>query len=269
MAVLAQHDDGKLAEVWSRLDLVTDPELDEPVTDLGFIERVAVSDDGVVDIEFRLPTYWCSANFAFLMADDIHRSVSALAWTREVRPHLHDHMVAEEINRGVRLGLSFGQVFREFDTGDTLDELREKFRRKAFERRQEAVILVMRAAGCDVAALCRMTLATFDQVDLGLGEAPRQKRRYREILIEKGLAAASGDRAFITYNGRAIEGHELRPYLQRLRAVRINMEFNSALCRGLLDARYSGVRQEAADAGGCGKGCGSACSKRQALALSN
>ena len=31
---------------------------------------------------------------------------------------------------------------------------------------------------------------------------------------------------------------ELPDYLGRLRAVRINMEFNGALCRGLKEARY-------------------------------
>ena len=40
----------------ARLATVTDPELDEPVTDLGFVEEVTVGADGAVSIDFRLPT---------------------------------------------------------------------------------------------------------------------------------------------------------------------------------------------------------------------
>src|SRR5690606_9064837 len=57
----------QLAEVWARLDRVTDPELDDPITDMGFVEAVSVT-GAEVSITFRLPTYWCSPNFAFLMA---------------------------------------------------------------------------------------------------------------------------------------------------------------------------------------------------------
>ena len=39
----------RLDQVWARLDLVMDPELDEPVTDMGFVEAVAVTGD-MVDI---------------------------------------------------------------------------------------------------------------------------------------------------------------------------------------------------------------------------
>ena len=67
------------AAVRQALDRVTDPELDEPVTDLRFIERLTIEQDGGVAIGFRLPTYWCAANFAFLMADDMRRAVGALA----------------------------------------------------------------------------------------------------------------------------------------------------------------------------------------------
>ena len=61
------------AQVRLALDRVTDPELDEPVTDLRFIEHLTVGPNGTVSIGFRLPTYWCAANFAFLMAADMQR----------------------------------------------------------------------------------------------------------------------------------------------------------------------------------------------------
>jgi metal-sulfur cluster biosynthetic enzyme len=251
-------DEQKVAQIWQRLGQVTDPELDEPITDLGFIENVAVDRDGGVDVKFRLPTYWCSANFAFLMADDMRLSLSTLPWVREVRPQLQDHMVAAEINHGVRHRQSFSEALKGFGSADTLDDLREKFRRKAFERRQEAVILALRAAGYDDRAICGMSLAALDLADLSGTEGAYQMPRYRALLQERGLAAG---KAFVTYNGRTIEPHELAAYLQRLRAVRINMEFNSALCRGLLDARYKDLDQAGATQG-CGSECAATCSPR-------
>ncbi|WP_407180972.1 metal-sulfur cluster assembly factor [Bradyrhizobium sp. STM 3562] len=251
--------DRKASEVWARLATVTDPELDEPVTELGFVELVTVHDDGGVDIVFRLPTYWCSANFAFLMADDMRQAVSALPWVRGARPQLRDHMVAQEINRGVGEGKSFADALKDFAPGGSLGDLREKFRRKAFERRQEFMIRALRGLGYEDPAICRMTLGTYDEVSFGSEEAARQKPRYRELLVERRLAYLRDDRAFVTYEGRPIRRHELASYLQRLRGVRINMEFNSSLCRGLLAARYRELDGSSAEGtsacGGCGSGC--------------
>ncbi|WP_316206811.1 MULTISPECIES: iron-sulfur cluster assembly protein [unclassified Bradyrhizobium] len=258
-----QHDDQRAGEVWARLALVTDPELDEPVTELGFVERVAVDNAGGVDIDFRLPTFWCAANFAFLMADDMHHAVLGLSWVRQVRLRLEDHMVAAEINRGVALGLSFQEALREFAPGESLEQLRQTFRRKAFQRRQEAVIVAIRDAGHDEQSITEMNVKQFDGVTLN-GIAARQKERYRELLVERGFAGNPEARAFVTWAGQRIEAGEFAAYLRKLRGVRINMEFNTALCRGLLGARYRQADEEAgqtasADAphcGGCGAGCG-------------
>lgn len=252
------HRDRRTGEVWTRLATVTDPELDESVTDLGFVELVTVHDDGGVDIVFRLPTYWCSASFAFLMADDMRQSVSELPWVREARPELRDHMVAHEINRGVSEGSHSLRHSRTSRLEDLLTTS-AKFRRKAFERRQECMMLALRGLGYEDSAICRMTLGAYDEVDFGPGEVARQKLRYRELLVERHLAQLPGDRAFVTCEGFAIIPQELVSYLQRLRGVRINMEFNSSLCRGLLAARDrefdGGSPERASTCGACGNGC--------------
>jgi metal-sulfur cluster biosynthetic enzyme len=264
-AVLLHHE-RKMREVWARLALVTDPELDESVTELGFVELVTVDDNCGVDIVFRLPTYWCSANFAFLMADDMRRSVLSLPWVRDARLQLRDHMVAEQINRGVSEGKSFGEALRDFASGGSLEEVREKFRRKAFERRQEVLILALREAGHDDQAICQMNLGAYDKVAFESAEAARQKLRYRELVVERRLAWLPCDRVFVSYEGHPIKRDELAAYLRRLRGVRINMEFNSSLCRGLLAARYrepdgDSAEQTSADVAPCG-GCGSGCAVR-------
>src|ERR1700737_1911473 len=82
MTVAAGPYEGRTAEIWDRLGHVTDPELDESVTDLGFVTSVEVDAMDHVHIQFRLPTYWCAANFAFMMADDMRAAVGALPWVR-------------------------------------------------------------------------------------------------------------------------------------------------------------------------------------------
>ena len=130
------HD--RQAEIWACLQGVMDPELDESVTDLNFVTKADVDSENRVHIEFRLPTYWCAANFSFLMADDMRRVVSALDWVKGVSVVLGEHMYADKINRGISQGLSFQEAFGNEATGD-LSEVRRTFLLKAFQRRQEAL----------------------------------------------------------------------------------------------------------------------------------
>ena len=134
------YPDARVAEVWDRLASVTDPELDESVTELRFVTAVEVDAENRVHIRFRLPTYWCAANFAFLMADDMRVAVSSLPWVSQVLIDLHDHMYSDTINQGLAEGRSFKATFSEEAAEVNLDDLRRTFRIKAFQRRQEAVM---------------------------------------------------------------------------------------------------------------------------------
>ncbi len=226
------------AEVWACLGRVVDPELDEAITDLGFVERASVSSSGEIEVAFRLPTYWCSPNFAFLMTEDIHRELAALPWAARVTVRLLDHMWGEEIAAGVSQGRGFAEIFGDLADGQSLDELREKFAAKAFQRRQEAVLQGLRELGHTDAAIVAMRLADLDGLDFGTSEAARQLPRYRALLLDRGLAFRPRDLAFRNLAGAALTAAGLPDYLAELRGVRINMEFNGALCRGLARARY-------------------------------
>lgn len=226
------------AEVWARLARVDDPELDESITAMGFVERVAVSGGDEVEVEFRLPTYWCSPNFAFLMAEDIHREVAALPWAARVSVRLQDHMWGEEIASGVNAGRSFAEVFGTLAEGEDLSELRAKFAVKAFQRRQEAVLSALRRQGCPDDAIVTMDLGTLDAVSWSSAAAARQAARYRDALLKRGLASGPRDLAFRTLDGQKLTAAGLPDYLAALRMVKINMEFSGALCRGLARARY-------------------------------
>ncbi len=226
------------AEVWQRLEKVCDPELDEPITDMGFVEGVDIDDDHQVSVRFRLPTYWCSANFAYLMASDIRLQVEKLAWVKRARVRLEDHMFDEQVNTGVNEGLSFRQIFADLAPDESLDEIREKFRKKAFQRRQEVVLLGLQGLGFSNEQIVTMTLSEFDAIQFTNDEDIRQKARYCEIIGELGLARQPDDLAFRDYDARPFKAAELGDYLSKLRGVRINMEFSGALCRGLLSTRY-------------------------------
>ena len=63
---------------------VHDPELDEPITSLGFVASCEVSGQGDVGVTLRLPTPQCAPNFAFLMAADARRVLRRLPGVREV-----------------------------------------------------------------------------------------------------------------------------------------------------------------------------------------
>ncbi len=233
----------QLDEVWARLDLVMDPELDEPVTDMGFIEAVSVAgpttghNNSTVEISFRLPTYWCSPNFAFLMAQGIKREVETLPWVGQAVVMLQDHMSADEMNAVINSGGVFSDVFADLHPGENLEALREKFDQKAFQRRQEAVIRGLLAQGYVADVIVNLTLADLSLIPFDDAEVTRQCSRYVALLMSKSLAQKAADLAFPTYQGTPI-GEDFKPYMDLLRSVRINMEFSGSLCRNLKQSRY-------------------------------
>ena len=228
---------GREAEVLARLATVTDPELDEPVTDLGFVEEVTVGADGAVSIDFRLPTFWCAANFAYMMAEDMRDAVASLPWVTRVVPRLREHMCADEVNRGVAEGLAFGAAFGEAGDDDSLANLRTTFRRKAFQGRQEALLRALLAQGFDKADLVAMTVQALEGTTLAGSEIMGLKRRHLEMRAHVGGPAGPDDRAFVTAEGAPLTEAGFDEHLRTLASVRIAMEFNGALCRGLLAAR--------------------------------
>jgi metal-sulfur cluster biosynthetic enzyme len=241
MAAPTQHYDAPLNQVWARLDLVMDPELDEPVTDMGFIETVSIIDSAqqnaaTVHVSFRLPTYWCSPNFAFMMAEDIKRQIEVLPWVGQAVVTLEDHMAADEMNAAINSGASFGSVFEDLHPGEDLSALREKFDVKAFQRRQEVVIKALIAIGFHPTEIIAMPRGLLEQTVFPDPEDARQKTRYLAILAQKKLSPDPCDLGLPTYQGPAIADYGL--YMGLLRSVRINMEFSGSLCRGLKQSRY-------------------------------
>ena len=238
----------RAAEVWAQLASVADPELDESVTELGFVTHVEVDASGGVQIGFRLPTYWCAANFAFLMADDMRIAVAGLPWVTKVTIGLGEHMYADEINRGVAAGRSFQDTFGAEASGE-LEDIRRTFMVKAFQRRQEALLTSLLERGLEPAWLVRMSVAELaglpdDSVSRRLVERYLERRF---VVRDCASGAAQADAAaFVDSQGALLDADGLGAYLRALRRVGVNAEFNSALCRGLLAARYGDTDAAAA-----------------------
>ncbi|MGB8817018.1 MAG: iron-sulfur cluster assembly protein [Rhizobiaceae bacterium] len=222
-------------EVWACLANVTDPELDESVTELNFVTHADVDLQNHVHIGFRLPTYWCAANFSFLMADDMRQAVQALDWVEGVTVVLGEHMYADKINAGLAHGLSFQETFGAEADGD-LDELRQTFLVKAFQRRQVALLNHLTATGLSETRIVALTLGELDQLQVD-EEGRRLVDRYLE---RRGVAGPVRPdlMAFMTSEGAKLASDGLAAYVSALRRVGINAEFNSALCRGLLSVRF-------------------------------
>ena len=222
-------------EVWAALESVMDPELDESVTELNFVTHADVDAGGRVHIGFRLPTYWCAANFSFLMADDMRRAVAALPWVAGVDVVLGEHMYAEKINAGLAGGLSFQDTFGEEADGD-VEEVRRTFLVKAFQRRQAALLRCLLDQGIADDALAGMTLTALEAMKLN-DEGGKLRVRYLERRGVVG-AASSGALAFVDAEGAPLSAAGLARYVSGIRRVGVNAEFNGALCRGLLAVRF-------------------------------
>ena len=99
-----------------------DPELDEPITTLGFVRSIVVSPGGNVKVHLRLPTSFCSPNFAYLMASDAKDVLTKLEWTRRVVVELDDHHDSTIINAGLAADAGYRGTFRH-EAEESLDEL--------------------------------------------------------------------------------------------------------------------------------------------------
>ncbi len=224
-------------EVWTALDSVMDPELDESVTSLEFVTDVEVDAQGRVGITWRLPTYWCSPNFAFLMSSDMRDATRDLPWVKSVSVKLLDHFSAELINRGVDGDQDFREAFPG-ESDDDLQSVRAKFLGKAFERRQELLVRHLLGAKHSADALVAYTLSDLLNLPLNV-EGERLRNMYvwawRRVYSER----AEADLAFVSLEkaGCPLEAATLRDHLRKVGGVRRNAEYNSFICRSLLTER--------------------------------
>lgn len=215
--------------VLEALTEVCDPELDEPITELGFVKDIAV-DGGRVAVTLWLPTYFCAPNFAYLMAGDAKAALERLEGVAAVSVRLVDHHAAGEINDGLATDRPFDDIFPGETAGTGLSELRRRFDRKAFIARQQQLYRSLAEAGLSPAAVTRLRLA-----DLPEGPATR---RYLDRRARLALDTSPGAPFLVTVDGDPIGDEDLDRHLLFARTVSVSIEGNASFCRGLLATRY-------------------------------
>ncbi|MDQ3105986.1 MAG: iron-sulfur cluster assembly protein [Actinomycetota bacterium] len=221
------------AQLLAALGTVRDPELDEPVTDLGFVSSCTVSADGVADVRLRLPTYFCAPNFAFLMVADAYDAVSGVDGVRRTEVVLEDHFASETINDGVAARSGFVQSF-DGEAVAELDELRADFLRKAVLAGTDRVCRPLLAAGRTTDDLAELTLADVPPS----ADLDRLRSRRREL----GLPAEDESPLLVeATSGVAVGVQALPLHLRKARLTRVSLDANSGVCRGMLHARYGGT----------------------------
>src|SRR5579883_1855045 len=223
---------GEITEtmVYAAIADVLDPELDESLVKLGFIDHVRI-DGGNVTVAFKLPTYWCAPNIAYLMAADLRAKVLAIPGVHTAHILLQAHCPDEE--------------------HDNLEELRQIFLRKGFLMRQDMLLRKLQKAGVGEETLLALRVA-----DLAIDEAtqcatittPRQvihlertaqsAQAYLRRAALLGLHQGPRDLLFIDDHGQAIPPGGLQHYLRQSRSVRMNIMFNTIFCSDMFQTRY-------------------------------
>src|SRR4051794_16510918 len=146
------------AAVRAALDEVRDPELDEPITGLGFLAACDVEPDGAVTVRLRVPTYFCPPNFVFVMVADAHDAIECIPGVTSVDVGVDDHFAADDINGGVAGQKTFVATFGDLAESE-LDRLRVDFLRKAVVAATDRVCEPLLAMGHATAQLAQLTLA--------------------------------------------------------------------------------------------------------------
>ena len=221
------------AEVLDALSGVRDPELGEPLTDLGFVSDLRVEGD-VVSVRLRLPTYFCAANFAYLMVADAKEAALSVPGVRRADVVLEDHYASEELNTGVNAGGGFDDAFPGETEGPDLEELRTIFRRKSFVSRQEQLCRTLLLEGRSALELATMHL----------GDMPPSQdfEKYLERRRELGLDVSEDAPLVVDPDGNRVPEGAVVQHLRFAKTVRVSIEGNAGLCRGLLDVRYGDAR---------------------------
>ena len=241
--------------ILSQLDAVLDPELDESILSLGLVKAVSAQ-RGHLTVELELPTYWCAANFSFLMASDTRRNLLGVDGVRGVTVRLPGHFAAQAIEAGVNSGKSFAESFPG-EAWEDLEQLRDLFLRKGYTARQERFIRQLRYAGFSYQAMSFLKVADL-RLDAGTcwvhwreGHArhgapaslgpTKVAQGYLKRRAELGLDCSPDAPLLSGLNGIPIAADQLESFFIQARTARVSAEATGSLCSALLQARKAGL----------------------------
>jgi metal-sulfur cluster biosynthetic enzyme len=229
-----------------RLGHVLDPELDASVLQLGFIRSLTVH-DGHATIAVQLPTSWCAANFAYMMAEDIRHALLTVAGIDQVTVRLGDHFAAAAIEAAVNAGKPFPEAFPDEGCG-SLAPLRAIFLQKGFTNRQAQLLQELRTAGFSPQAICALRVGDvtvqgavylaqhgdYPPVPIGPAET---LHRYLVRRAELGLPCTPSPPLLTDLQGQPLTVEGFETYYHAARTVRVSLEANGSFCRAILAGR--------------------------------
>lgn len=226
-------------DVRAALAAVVDPELDEPITDLGFVRSVeiraaengAAESGAAVVVHLRLPTSFCSPNFAYLMASDAKDAIAGMRGVARVVVELDEHHDSDLINAGLAADAGYKGTFRHEAEHD-LGELRATFRRKAHTAAMERCLTDLLRAD-----------PSRSEASLGsvrLRDLPATAHTDALVRRREAVGLSTGPEALVLVDalGDPYAPEEVPLALRRARSTRISIDGNAHFCRGLLKTRY-------------------------------
>ena len=238
----AQHES---TVILARLGRVLDPELDQPIVELGFVKSVTAEHD-CVHVSMEMPTSWCSPNFAYMMAEDVRRELLAIDSVNDVQVHLENNVMAEAIEAGVNSGQSFDEAF-DGEAFESLGKLRGLFLRKGYVKRQEALVKRLLTAGFSheevtglkvrsVSLQHGLCCITTDAGRTAQIQPAKIAQDYLERRAQIGIDCDAEAPLLVDVKGRVVSAEKLKDHLIHMRTVRLSMEANGSLCSALLAA---------------------------------
>ena len=235
-------------EVLRQLDSVLDPELDQSILGLGFVKSVECNESHLT-VELELPTYWCAANFSYLMAIDARRNLLQVQGVESVTVRLPNHFASKAIEEGVNSAKSFADSFPG-EAWANLEQLRDLFLRKGYIGRQEKLLRQLINAGLSYEEISRLRSADVvvdgescwvrldgaETVHVGPAMVAKRYFERREGL---GLDCSPTGWLMCDLKNQPIPAERLETYLVQSRTVRVSTEATGALCAVLLEARQA------------------------------
>jgi metal-sulfur cluster biosynthetic enzyme len=228
--------DGLAGAVYAALGTVRDPELDTPITALGFVASCTMSRDGRAVVRLRLPTFYCAPNFSYLMAADAYDAVTEVPGITAAEVILEDHFASAEINAGVAAQAGFVASF-DGEAVAELGDLRAQFLRKAVLAGTHQVCRPLVDAGATPTDLASLTL----------GAVPRSAELDRLRQRRADLALPADDDAPLLLDpatGQRIPEASVPLHLRKGRVTQASIEANTSICSGMFQARYGPDRPE-------------------------
>jgi hypothetical protein len=164
------------------------------------------------------------------MVADAREAALSVPGVAEASVVLEDHYASDELNNNA----AFDDAFPGETEGPDLETLRTTFRRKSFVSRQEQLCRELLAGGRTPRELARMRLA----------DVPPSKgfETYLDRRAELGLDVSDEAPLVVDPDGNTVPEEAVVQHLRFAKTVRVSIEGNAGLCRGLLATRYGGTR---------------------------